>query len=949
MHERLRDCLVICGLFLAPQALLAQEPLQVRIDRLMDAAEITAPAPLCSDGEFLRRVYLDLIGTIPASAEARAFLDDPAATKREALVDRLLADPRHPLHLASAFNVMWMERRHDKHVPSADWLKYLVTSFQANKPYDQLVREILTADSADPAQRPAAKFLLDRDGDPHLLTRDIGRMFFGVDLQCAQCHDHPIIDDYLQSDYYGLYAFVSRTGMFLDPKDKNKGYLTETADGNVAFKSVFTGNEGKTRPRLIGSTELDEPRFPLGEDYVVAPGQNVRTVPKYSRRAQFGAALADGSHPAFRKNIVNRLWAKLMGRGLVHAVDLHHSDNPPSHPDVLNLLADEIQIAQFQFRPLLRGMLLTKTYQRSIDVPATAAPIPGMNVDSTLVAWAAEIEQHAAAANAAKAAADALLVQLTAAHAALAPIEEVLTKAEAAELNAKKPYDDANAVLVKAQQDAAAKQAALATVNDALAKGTEAAKVLPNDAEVTQAVAVFQARVTKLTADVEAANKVVADQTPVVAAALATLNTARAATEVAFTQWKAARQPADALKAQIIAAQNTHHDRHTAEQRLKQRLTALQTVVAQMNRPAAIAAAETGIATAQAEQTAAAQAVEVQVGTVNQLTLAMTEADKVRVAAQQQVEAAQATVTAKQPVVQAVAEAVTKTQEAVAKLPDDADLKAALDKLKPKQDALTKELTDLQQAVVTRTGEEQAAAATLKATQDAVTAGQTELATRKQTMDAKSAGMIQAVAKRDAEIAAGKEAQEKLIASWTTDAAVRDLKSLTPEQFGFSLVQATGVIDGQRAAADAEIEKTIPKAAAADPAQLTNRQQQVEQMLHQNLLGLSAVFVGFYAAAPGQPQDDFFATADQALFLANGGQLRSWIVPGAPLFNRLNEQADPKLFAEELYFSTLTRRPTEAEVAAVTNYLAARPTERPAVIQEMIWALLASAEFRFQH
>src|SRR5690606_4304064 len=110
---------------------------------------------------------------------------------------------------------------------------------------------LLTADSVDPATRPMAKFLLDRDGDPHLLTRDVGRMFFGVDLQCAQCHDHPLIDDYVQTDYYGLNAFFSRTSMFVDMKDNNKGYLTEKAEGTTEFKSVFTGSSRKTRPRLL--------------------------------------------------------------------------------------------------------------------------------------------------------------------------------------------------------------------------------------------------------------------------------------------------------------------------------------------------------------------------------------------------------------------------------------------------------------------------------------------------------------------------------------------------------------------------------------------------------------------------------------------------------------------------------------------------------------------------
>ncbi len=949
MPTWLSRCGVMFGLLCSTEILSAQESLQGRVDRLMDAAAVTVPAPICSDAEFLRRVSLDLVGIVPTSAEAKVFLDDAAPNKRELLVDRLLTDPRFPLKLAVDFHVMWMERRPDKHVPAADWLKYLTTSFQANKPYDQLVREILTADSADPAQRPAAKFLLDRDVDPHLLTRDIGRMFFGVDLQCAQCHDHPLIDDYVQTDYYGLYAFVSRVGLAVDQKESNKGYISEGTDGKVEYKSVFTGNSGKTRPRLPGGTELSEPRFPQGENYVVAPGQHVRTVPKYSRRAQFATALADGSHPGFRKNIANRLWAKLMGRGLVHAVDLHHSDNPPSHPEVLNLLADEMQAVGFQLKPMIRGIVLTKAYQRTIDVP-TAAPLAGFNTNEAMAKWVSQAEQHAAAAKAAETEAEKLLEQLTAANAALVAVEENLAKLEAAELAAKKPFDDANAALAKAQQTQSGIQTTLNTVNEALAKGSEAAKALPNDAEVTQAVAIFQTRVTKLTNDLTAAEKAVTDQNAAVQAVLAKFNEARQAADLAYAQWTEAIKPGDVIKSQLVAVQNRRRAEHAAEQQLKQRIASLQNVMNQAARPAAIAAAEAAIGTAQAEQTIASQAVETQVNTVNQLTTAQTEVEKVRLLAGQQTEAAKAAITAKLPVVQSVDEAVGKTEAALAKLPENADLKAAVEKLKAGQVAVKQEFTALEQAVTTRTAEEQAAAEKLKAAQSALTAGQTELTARKQTMEAKTVALTQAVVRRDGEIVAGKETADKLVSGWTADFSTRDLKPLSPEQFGMSILQATGVIDGQRGAADAEVEKTVPKAGVAnDAAQLANRTALVEQQTFEKLLAISGVFATFYGAAAGQPQEDFFATADQALFLANGGQVRSWAGPGNPLHNRLTSLTDPKAFAEELYLSALTRRPTEAEVAAVASYLASRPEERPAVTQEMIWALLASAEFRFQH
>ena len=126
------------------------------------------------------------------------------------------------------FDVMWLERRRStlvgKGVAEAEWKAYLYQSFADNKPLDELVREILAADGADPELRAAAKFYLDRDAEPNLLARDVGRLFFGHDLQCAQCHDHPLVDDYLQAEYYGLMAFVSRGSVFTDAKDESKLY-----------------------------------------------------------------------------------------------------------------------------------------------------------------------------------------------------------------------------------------------------------------------------------------------------------------------------------------------------------------------------------------------------------------------------------------------------------------------------------------------------------------------------------------------------------------------------------------------------------------------------------------------------------------------------------------------------------------------------------------------------
>src|SRR5262245_30046850 len=362
-------------LLFAAAPVLGQTPLHERIDALIAAGKPDFEkhaAPLAADAEFLRRVYLDLTGTIPTAVEARAFLQDSAPDKRVKLIDRLLASPEHARHLAHVFDVVLMERRPDRQVKKPEWHEYLRTSFAENKPWDQLVREILSANDEDSKQRPAARFYLDREGEPHLLTKDIGRLFLGMNLQCSQCHDRPIVEDYKQDIYYGLFAFLNRTLLFT-PKGKPP-VLAEKADGDATFQSVFDPAKvtKTTGPRLPGRELVKEPTFEKGEEYVAPPGKEVKPVPKFSRRAQLAGDLANAENVQFRRNIANRLWAHLMGRGLVHPLDMDHSGNPPSHPELLTLLADEIGALKFDTRAFLRELALSKTYQRSSEVPAGA-------------------------------------------------------------------------------------------------------------------------------------------------------------------------------------------------------------------------------------------------------------------------------------------------------------------------------------------------------------------------------------------------------------------------------------------------------------------------------------------------------------------------------------------------------------------------------------------------
>jgi len=371
--KRLPCAALTLFLFTAATTLGAEpEPLHGRIDRLIAATPDYTKnvAPLASDAEFLRRVYLDLSGTIPTSAEARSFLNDKSADKRVKLIDKLLASPEYARHMANVWDVILMDRRRDLRVPKNDWHEFLRNSFASNKPYDELVREILSADGTDAKTRAAGKFLLDRDMDAYQATRDVSRLFLGRNIRCAQCHDHPNVPDYFQEHFYGIYAYFSRSLLFPDDKAPTAS-LAEKGEGDVTFVSVFdkAKTTKSTTPRLPGGKPVDEPKLEKGKEYTVAPAKGVKPVPAFSRRAQLATMLTAGDSDAFRRTAANRFWAQMLGRGLIDPPDLDFSGNPPSHPELLDLLAQEFMDHKYDVKWFLRELVLSETYQRSSAVP----------------------------------------------------------------------------------------------------------------------------------------------------------------------------------------------------------------------------------------------------------------------------------------------------------------------------------------------------------------------------------------------------------------------------------------------------------------------------------------------------------------------------------------------------------------------------------------------------
>lgn len=361
---------------------LVAAPLHDTIDTAIRTHTKDAPVSARSDdAEFLRRVYLDFAGHIPTPEQTKAFLADDSPEKRTKLIDALLNGPDYAKRMSELFHIMFMERLGDH----ADWSMYLKTVFEQNRPWDQMARDILRADATNTHAKGASFFMAKRlenygqnPVDYPALTRDLGRLFLGKNLQCAQCHDHLFIDEYKQQDYQGLFAFIQNTYLV----DAKTAHVAEKPTvGKVAFMSVFKKQPKETGPALPGGKEVEPPPFKKGEEYVVKPDPKSKTpgTLKFSPLALLAEQLPTKDNADFAKNIVNRLWFMFMGRGLVHPLDLHHQGNPASHPELLDLLAKAFVEHRFDIKWFVRELALTDTYQRSSILPTGAKqPAPEM-------------------------------------------------------------------------------------------------------------------------------------------------------------------------------------------------------------------------------------------------------------------------------------------------------------------------------------------------------------------------------------------------------------------------------------------------------------------------------------------------------------------------------------------------------------------------------------------
>ena len=370
----------------AADLLPPDRPMAEVIDHYIDAKlkqACVTPAPQAEEATLVRRLTLDLNGRIPGPGEVRAYLESTDPQKWAQLVQRLMASPWYVRHAATEFNTMLRGR----YLDGPDLRRYLLVALEENRPWNQMLHEIMGG-TEDP-QNPEA-FVLRRLKDRDVLTRDVSSIFFGINITCCQCHTHPYVDTLSQDYFFGMKAFFSRSYDF-------HGRLLEKQYGD---RMEYKDTEGETHDvklMFLTGTTVDVPAVDVPDLGKAIKEENKRIDelkkrfkktkrrygqefppnPSFSYRKQLvDLAGRPESQELLARSIINRLWYRFYGYGLVMLVDQMHSENPPSHPELLQWLARDLIAKNFDLRPLVQGLVSSPAYSRSSHWEQVNPPAP---------------------------------------------------------------------------------------------------------------------------------------------------------------------------------------------------------------------------------------------------------------------------------------------------------------------------------------------------------------------------------------------------------------------------------------------------------------------------------------------------------------------------------------------------------------------------------------------
>jgi hypothetical protein len=337
-----------------------QRPVQNWIDELVDRKlrqVMVQASPLCTDEEFVRRVYLDLTGLPPEPEDVRGFLADarPSPQKRDALIDRLVGSDAFVEHWTNKWaDLLQVNRKFLGDVGASSFRGWIRNALATNQPYDKFAFDILTASGSNVANPPASYFKVLRS--PDAVMENTTQLFLAVRFNCNKCHDHPF-ERWTQDNYYTLAAYFAQVRLAEDPAYKGQRIGGTAVEGAKSLVEVISdGGNGEIKHERTG--EVAPPKFP----YVV----NADVGPAAQRRQQAAKWITSKENPYFARSYVNRLWGYLLGVGLIEPIDDIRAGNPPTNPELLDRMTTEFVKSGFDVRAMIRTICKSRTYQLSI-------------------------------------------------------------------------------------------------------------------------------------------------------------------------------------------------------------------------------------------------------------------------------------------------------------------------------------------------------------------------------------------------------------------------------------------------------------------------------------------------------------------------------------------------------------------------------------------------------
>jgi mono/diheme cytochrome c family protein len=316
------------------------------------------PSDVCTDAEFVRRVYLDLTGLPPTADDVRAFLADKADSKakREALVDKLIGSDAYVEYWSNKWaDLLQVNRKFLGTEGSAAFRKWIKDEIAKNTPYDQFAREILTATGSNKDNPPASYFKILRE--PTATMENTTHLFLAVRFNCNKCHDHPF-ERWTQDQYYQTAAYFAQYALKTDPASGGRTIGGTAVEGAKPLYEVVsdvpTGDVTHIR-----TTAVTPPKFPFECKH--------ETPEHTTRRQELAAWVTSPDNPYFARTYVNRVWGYMLGIGIIEPIDDVRAGNPPTNPELLDYLTKEFIDSGFDVRKLMRLIVTSRTYQLSVE------------------------------------------------------------------------------------------------------------------------------------------------------------------------------------------------------------------------------------------------------------------------------------------------------------------------------------------------------------------------------------------------------------------------------------------------------------------------------------------------------------------------------------------------------------------------------------------------------